>query len=178
MSGKRRAAVIIVAVLSTVSAGCTKGSTPGSQPTATASSDPAGKASATVTVSRTPTVRVTPPAVLAGEIVRTVFSDKSGTSRQESTVRADPRAGQEYWLRAACTSPTPGKTLAFKVVSAKVGAPDTPLVSGTVPCDGTVTANGIGTLPAEPIMVDLEGDHTDVTSAYALITPMRGGLDD
>ncbi len=76
-------------------------------------------------------------------------------------------------MEAACTSTTPGRTLIVEVRSGKPGAADDALVTAEIACDATVTVNGLGNLPAEPIVVGLRGDPSDVPSAYALIAPMR-----
>ncbi|WP_412743703.1 hypothetical protein [Krasilnikovia sp. MM14-A1004] len=88
-----------------------------------------------------------------------------------TTVRRNARAGQEYWVQAACTSATPGKSLSLEVRSAKPGASDDALATAEIRCDSTPTVNGIGDLPAEPIVLDLRGDQSDVPSAYAVIEP-------
>ncbi|WP_433788760.1 hypothetical protein [Actinoplanes sp. CA-252034] len=38
-------------------------------------------------------------------------------------------------------------------------------------CDAELTVIGLGDLPAEPIIVDLRGDQSDVLSAYAVVAP-------
>ncbi|MBO3741832.1 hypothetical protein [Actinoplanes flavus] len=101
-----------------------------------------------------------------------MLSSKDGHPAGATTLGVSARAGQEYWVHAACTSTTPGKTLSVEVRSAKPGAPADALVAFEIPCDGTLTVNGIGDhLPAEPIGVYLLGDQSDVPSAYAVVAP-------
>ncbi|PWK40470.1 hypothetical protein BC793_11978 [Actinoplanes xinjiangensis] len=74
-------------------------------------------------------------------------------------------------MQAACTSATPGKTLSVEVRSGEPGASDEAIATAEIPCDATVTVNGLGGLPAEPIIVDLRGNQSDVLSAYAIVAP-------
>ncbi len=46
------------------------------------------------------------------------------------------------------------------------------MATAEISCDSTVTVNGLGNLPAEPIVIDLRGDQSHVPSAYAIIAPM------
>jgi hypothetical protein len=74
-------------------------------------------------------------------------------------------------MQAACLSTTPGRTLSVEVRSGEPGASDQVIVAADVPCDGTVAVESLDNLPAEPITIDLQGGQSDVSSAYALITP-------
>ncbi|MEU7905329.1 hypothetical protein [Actinoplanes sp. NPDC049118] len=100
-----------------------------------------------------------------------MLTQKDGRPAAETTLRRDARAGQQYWVHAACTSATPGKTLSVEVRSGRPGASDDAFAAAEIPCDGTVTVNGLGNLPAEQSVVYLQGDQSDVLSAYAIIAP-------
>ncbi|KUL34263.1 hypothetical protein ADL15_16655 [Actinoplanes awajinensis subsp. mycoplanecinus] len=86
--------------------------------------------------------------------------------------RQPSAAGQEYWMHAACTSTAPGTTLSVEVASGELDASSEALVTAGVPCDGGVTVNDIGPLPAETIAVYLRGDRSDILAAYAVIAPV------
>ncbi len=123
------------------------------------------------TSSGPPLVRLKPPPVVAGELSRRVITQMDGHPAAETTLRRDARAGQQYWMHAACTSATSGKTLSVGVRSGRPGASGEAFVTAEIPCDGTVTVNGLGTLAAEQSVVFMEGDQSDVPSGYAIITP-------
>ena len=108
---------------------------------------------------------------MAGELSRLVFTDKSGHPDSEMTVRRSARAGREYWLHAACTSAAAGRTPSVELRSGRPGASDDALAAVDIPCDGAATVNGLGTLPAEPVMVGLRGAVSGVSSAYAVVAP-------
>lgn len=118
-----------------------------------------------------PLVRLDPPPAVVGELSRRVLTQKGGHPANETTMRRSARAGQQYGVQAACTSATSGKTLPVEVRSGRPGASDDPIASVEIPCDGTVTVNDLGTLPAEQIVAYLQGDQSDVPSAYAIIAP-------
>lgn len=118
-----------------------------------------------------PVVRLTPPPEVAGELSRVVLSREDGHPSNNAVIHRSARAGQDYWVHAACTSTTPGKTLSLEVRSGEPGAPDEAMATAEIPCDGNVTVNGLGRLPAETIVVYLRGDQSDLPSAYALIAP-------
>ncbi|HWS34399.1 MAG TPA: hypothetical protein VN408_16860 [Actinoplanes sp.] len=120
----------------------------------------------------TPATALQPPAVVPGELSRRVVSRKDGHLDSKSTLHRSARKGHEYGIQAACTSTTSGTALSVEVRSGKPGAADVALATGTIPCDGTVTVNGVGTLPAEPILVYLHGDQSGVPSAYAILAPV------
>ncbi|MBB2946398.1 hypothetical protein FB565_006166 [Actinoplanes lutulentus] len=100
-----------------------------------------------------------------------MLTQKDGHPAGETTVRRTARAGQQYGVQAACTSATSGRTLTVEVRSGRAGASDDPIATAEIPCDGTVTVNVVGTLPGEQIVVYLQGDQSDVPSAYAIIAP-------
>ncbi|WP_229074499.1 hypothetical protein [Actinoplanes sp. DH11] len=100
-----------------------------------------------------------------------MLTQKDGHPAGETTLRRNARAGQQYGVQAACTSATSGKTLSVEVRSGRPGASADPIATAEIPCDGTMTVNGLGTLPAEQIIVYLQGDQSDVTSAYAIVAP-------
>ncbi|GAA1582699.1 hypothetical protein [Actinoplanes couchii] len=112
------------------------------------------------------------PPVVPGELSRRVVTVKDGHSDNKTILHRDAKSGTEYGVQAACTSATPGTTLSVEVRRSKPGADAEPLSSGTIPCDGRVTLNGFGSLPAESIVVDLSGDRSGVTSAYAVLAPI------
>ncbi|MBB4762847.1 hypothetical protein ACFQFC_01475 [Amorphoplanes digitatis] len=154
----------LLAVLATVTlAGCTDDPAPQPRPAA-----PSQAPSASAT--STPPVRLKVPPAVAGEVARRVLVEKDGHPQGTTTVRRGARAGQEYWVHAACTSPTSGKTLSVEVRGAEPGASADALVAFEIPCDGTPTVNGAGELPAESVAVYLSGDQSDV-SAYAVLAP-------
>jgi hypothetical protein len=121
--------------------------------------------------STTPLVRLDPPPVVVGELSRRVLTQKDGHPAGETTLRRNARAGQQYGVQASCISATSGKTLSVEVRSGRSGASDDPVATAEIPCDGTVTVNDLGTLPAEQIVVYLQGDQSDIPSAYAVIAP-------
>ncbi|WP_328474813.1 hypothetical protein OHA21_16210 [Actinoplanes sp. NBC_00393] len=108
---------------------------------------------------------------MAGELSRRVVTQKDGHPVAETTLRRDARAGQQYWMHAACISATSGKTLSVGVRSGRSGASDEAHVTAEIPCDGIVTVNDLGTLPAEQSVVFMEGDQSDVPWGYAIIAP-------
>ena len=153
-------------------AGCTNGPAQGPKPSASSQNENRPSRMPSAATSTTPLVRVNPPLTVVGELSRRVLTQKDGHPAGETTVRRDARAEQPYGVQAACTSATSGKTLSVEVRSGEPGASDDPMATAEIPCDGTVTLNGLGTLPAEQIIVYLQGDQSDVPSAYAIIAPM------
>jgi hypothetical protein len=100
-----------------------------------------------------------------------VVTQKDGHPDSQSILRRSADAGSEYGMQAACTSATPGKTLSVEVRSGEPGTSDEAIATAEIPCDATVTVNGLGGLPAAPIIVDLRGNQSDVLSAYAIVAP-------
>ncbi|MBG0568186.1 hypothetical protein [Actinoplanes aureus] len=100
-----------------------------------------------------------------------MLTQTDGHPAGETTLRRSARAGQQYGVQAACTSATSGKTLSVEVRSGRPGASAERVATAEIPCDGTVTVNDLGTLPAEQIVVYLQGDQSDILSAYAIIAP-------
>ncbi|MFI7429793.1 hypothetical protein ACIBPB_22605 [Micromonospora sp. NPDC049836] len=107
------------------------------------------------------------PAVTPDEVSRIVYIAKTQTML--STARRAATAGQPYTLDAACLSATPGRVLRYEVLSTGQDA-KVPVASGDLPCDGSVLRNGTP-LPATGIQISLGPDLSDVTAAYAVITP-------
>jgi hypothetical protein len=158
---------VLLAVLAALAlAGCTSGPAPEPKPAA-----PTHSADGPSPVPDPPLTRLTAPPAAPGELSRRVLSAKDGHPDNVTILRRSPRAGQEYWLHAACTSATPGKTLSAEVRSGEPGATDDAMTTIEIACDGTVAVNGLGTLPAESIVVYLQGDQSDVLSGYAVIAP-------
>ncbi|WIM98381.1 hypothetical protein ACTOB_001980 [Actinoplanes oblitus] len=100
-----------------------------------------------------------------------MLTQKGGHPAGETTLRRSARTGQQYGVQAACTAVTSGKTLSVEVRSGKPGASADPVATAVIPCDGTVTVNGLGTLPTEQTVVYLQGDQSDILTAYAIIAP-------
>ncbi|BEL04498.1 hypothetical protein Q0Z83_026890 [Actinoplanes sichuanensis] len=100
-----------------------------------------------------------------------MWAHKDGHPDNVTTISGLARAGREYRVHAACLSTTPGKVLSVEVRSGKPGASDQVLAAADVPCDGTVAVDSLSNLPAEPLIIDLQGGQADVSSAYALVAP-------
>jgi hypothetical protein len=174
MSSSRTTALLIAVTAAATIAGCTNDPTHGPKPSASFDNGnrPSQIPSATTTTSSgIPLVRLVPPPASAGELSRRVLTQKDGHHASQTTLRRNARAGQQYWVHAACISATSGKTLSVEVRSGRPGASDDAIADVEIPCDGTVTVNGLGTLPAEQIVVYLRGDQSDVPSGYAIIAP-------
>jgi len=168
MPRPQHAAVLLAALAAVTLTGCTNDPAPDPKPAASPGNGP----SPVPSVTGMPPRILEPPPTVAGELSRRVLSSEDGQPVGATTVSGDARPGQEYDVRAACTSATPGKTLSVEVRSAKPGASDAALAAFGIPCDGTVTVNGIGDrLPAEPVGIYLLGDRSEVVSAYAIVAP-------
>ncbi|GIF06841.1 hypothetical protein [Actinoplanes siamensis] len=169
MSGSRLA-TLVLAVL--VTAGCTNHPATAPRPSASAYTGPSEPAepSASATTA-TPPKALKPPPPIPGELSRRVVTRKDDHHEGRTTMGGSARAGQEYWLHAACTSTTPGRTLSVEIRSAEPGASGDAVVTTGLPCDGQPIVDGIGALPAGVIAVYLHGDQSDVLSAYAVVAP-------
>jgi hypothetical protein len=166
MSGSRHTAVLFALLTAAALAGCTSHPTPTTPPRSANPPSPV-----TVDSTSTPPIRLQPPSEVAGELSRRVLAQNDGHPDNQTVLRRNARGGLEYAVQAACTSTTPGKTLSVEVRSGKPGASDDAMVTTDIPCDGKVTVNGVGDLPAEPIIADLRGNQSDVLSAYAIVAP-------
>lgn len=163
---------MLLPVLAAVTiAGCTENSAAEPTPAGASHGDKGPSRAPSATATGTPLMRLKAPPTVAGELSRRVLAHQDGRADNVATVRREARAGQEYWIHAACTSTTPGKALSVELTSGEPGASDDVLAATEVACDGTVTVNGLGHLPAEPIVVHLRGDESDVLSGYAIVAP-------
>ncbi|MEV4348295.1 hypothetical protein AB0J83_27880 [Actinoplanes sp. NPDC049596] len=154
---------VAVVVLLAVCAGCT------TEPAPTAVTPPASSAPASspsTSSAPTPATPVKVPAVAPGELFRYVISHKDGTVMGEGTVRAAPRANQEYFVQAACQSADPRRTFSYEVTSGgkRIAA------AGARPCDGVVALDSVGTLPGgATTQVKVTTDRAAVVVAYAVL---------
>jgi hypothetical protein len=168
----RHACTVFTALASFIVGGCSIDSAPESKPATSNSADnepPRVRPAATTAAS--PAVRLKPPSAVAGELSRRVLAYKDGHPANESIVRRTPRAGQEYSLHAACTSTRPGKVMSAEIRSGEVDSDGEAMVTTDVTCDGTVIVIDLGKLPAEAIVVYLQGDQSDMTTGYAVVAP-------
>jgi hypothetical protein len=172
MPRSRTTALLTAVAAAATIAGCTNGPGPGPKPSASPHNENRPSQMPSTAIRTTPLVRLDPPTAVVGELSRRVLTQRDGHPAGETTLPRIARAGGQYGVQAACISATSGKTLSVEVRSGRPGASADPIATAEIPCDGTVTANGLGTLPAEQIVVYLQGDQSDVPSAYAIIAPM------
>jgi hypothetical protein len=159
----RTTALLIAVVAAATTAGCANDLA--TSPRDANRPSPARSAAA---IGGTPLVRLLPPSVVPGELSRRVLTLKDGHPVGETILRRAARAGQRYWVHAACTSATPGEALSVDVRSAEPGASDDALVIVEIPCDGTVTVDGLGELPAEPLIAAVEDGQIGPEARTAL----------
>jgi hypothetical protein len=132
--------------------------------------------SATATASAGPVVAASvrpmhAPGPVPGELFRLVLNKHDDIVDRKHVASHVARAGQEYWVHAACASSAPGAELKYEVHDGKPGASGAAISTGELLCDRQVTVNSLGTLPAHPIVLTFTGDDIAVTSAYAVIAP-------
>jgi hypothetical protein len=121
-----------------------------------------------VATSAVPPAPLRTPKEAKGELARVVMNQGAGYPDVQSIISRSARAGQEYWLHAACTSTASGTTLSFKVHRSQGST----LAKSDILCDGQVTVDGLGTLGGgKAISLDLGGDDTSVTGAYGFVSP-------
>lgn len=154
-----------VTVLSTLMLGCTS--------TATTKAATTTTPVPTTSLSSPPVVRsLTPPRATAGEVSRLVFPGRRGGV--EGAVGA-ALTRRSYSLEAACTSPSPQRTLTVSLLDAEGRTSLTNeqrvLATSPIRCDGQPNVTTYdGVLPFTPVQISA-GQTDDITSLYAVLRP-------
>jgi hypothetical protein len=172
MSMSRRAALPLAVLAAVTVAGCTNDPVPAPGPSPEVRSGSVVVAATTSAATAVPPALLTPPPVVAGELSRRVLRQQDGRPANETVLRDNARAGQSYWLHAACTSSAPGRTLSVEVRSGEPGASGEATTAVDVSCDGAVTVVALAELPAASFAVYTRGDHSGVLSGYAVLAPV------